>query len=149
MKRTFTRLAGITAMIALLAGAIAIPAGASSGIGEPSVVIEGPRAVSAFANYNGTVNGDGSSTIAYECGATAIPDAASTSVERCVIRSNGAGQGNTTCTLPGPAAACGNVRTVPAGFTQICFQGSAKFIDGTEIFSPKSGEKCSTINLQY
>jgi hypothetical protein len=89
-------------------------------------------------------------TIAYECGGTAIPDAAATSVVRCVIRVNGTGQGNTTCSLPGPAAACGNVQTVPRGFTQVCFQAKGNFIDGvTEIFSPKSGEKCSTVNLQY
>lgn len=151
MKRYLAR----TGIIALALGAVAaaaiVPALASSGVGEPAIEVVGERAVSAFGNFNGTVNGDGSSTIVYECGGTATPDAASTSVVRCLIRVNGAGYGNTTCALPADAVAClPQIRTVPRGFTQLCYQAKGDFIDGvTTIYSPKNGEKCSTVNLQY
>ena len=105
------------ALIALTAGAIAVPA--TSAAAAPVPIVGGASFARTAPFIDGTI-------YAFECHATA-PGAVTTSVDSCSLNAYAA----PASTSSGPVASTSEAVAVPVTTYRVCWTVSARYIDGT------------------
>jgi hypothetical protein len=105
------------ALIALAAGAIAVPVATAEA--APAPIVGGASFAQTAPFIDGTI-------YAFECHATA-PGAVSTSIDSCSLNSYGA----SPSTSSGPVAGTSAAIAVPVTTYRVCWTASARYSDGT------------------